>query len=1330
MAPARRQSSGRSPLVNPQRQITSFFSKTTSSPSPILPKQSPKTVSDSVPKNPKCNPNPSPSSSPGPTTPSPLQSKSKKPLLVIGSSPSTPDEKRSYGEDSVGRRVKIFWPLDKVWYEGSVKSFDKDANKHLVQYDDAEEELLDLEKEKIEWVDKSGKKKLKRLRRGSSDSKDGEEVEIVKEEECVEEFRRPRRRGGKVVVEDEEVESDGGGVDGHDDSSDEDWGKNVEEEVVEDGEDDMDLEEEEDEGVKASKGKRDGLKKRKVSEGEKLGSAKKSKNGSGGGGGGVGKGGLKVSSVEPAGNGGKASNDLGNALMGDASERFGMREALKFRFLGEERRDAKRRRPGEANYDPRTLYLPPDFLKSLSGGQRQWWEFKSKHMDKVLFFKMGKFYELFEMDAHIGSKELDLQYMKGEQPHCGFPEKNFSMNVEKLARKGYRVLVVEQTETPEQLELRRKEKGSKDKVVKREICAVVSKGTLTEGEMLSANPDASYVMAVAEGCKRLVNQKADRIFGVCVVDVATSRVILGQFGDDTECTALCCLLSELRPVEIVKPAKQLSPETERVLLRHTRNPLVNELVPLLEFWEAEKTVHEVKSIYSHIVQDSVSGSLNEANLHCINSHIEENGLGYLPDVLSELVKAGENGSFALSALGGTLFYLKQAFLDETLLRFAKFELLPCSGFGNIVSKPYMVLDAAALENLEIFENSRNGDSSGTLYSQLNHCVTAFGKRLLKTWLARPLYHPESIRERQDAVSGLRGANLAFALEFRKALSRLPDMERLLARVFAISEANGRNANKVILYEDAAKKQLQEFISALRGCELTAQACSSLGVILESVESRVLHHLLTPGNGFPDINSVINHFKGAFDWVEANNSGRIIPHEGVDAEYDSSCKKVKEVEFSLTKHLKEQRKLLGDASITYVTVGKEAYLLEVPESLRGSIPRDYELRSSKKGFFRYWTPNIKKLVGELSQAESEKESSLKSILQRLIGHFCEHHDKWRQLVSATAELDVLISLAIASDYYEGPTCRPSILGSSNPDEVPCLSAKNLGHPVLRSDSLGKGTFVPNDVSIGGSDHASFILLTGPNMGGKSTLLRQVCLAVILAQVGADVPAESFELSSVDRIFVRMGAKDHIMAGQSTFLTELSETALMLSSATRNSLVALDELGRGTSTSDGQAIAESVLQHFVHKVQCRGMFSTHYHRLAVDYQKDPKVSLCHMACRVGNRVGDVEEVTFLYRLTPGECPKSYGVNVAWLAGLPDSVLQNAAAKSREFEGAYGKHWKKFEDGLSNQSLVDEMVEFVQKFMDIAANLSWHKSPESIGTSSLTELQHRAQILLQKI
>ncbi|PWA96876.1 MUTS-like protein (chloroplast) [Artemisia annua] len=1012
----------------------------------------------------------------------------------------------------------------------------------------------------------------------------------------------------------------------------------------------------------------------------------------------------------------KSDSPIINNSGPDKADRFAARHQDTFKFLAKERRDANKRSPEDENYDPRTLYLPPTFLKSLSGGQRQWWEFKSKHMDKVLFFKMGKFYELFEMDAHVGTKELDLQYMKGDQPHCGFPEKNFESNVEKLACKGYRVLVIEQTETPDQLDKRRKQDGSKDKVVKREICAVVTKGTLTDGEILSANPDASYLFAVAECYPRSGNQQDDRAYGVCVVDVSTSKIIIGQFKDDSECGVLSSLLSQLRPAEIIKPMKMLSPETEKVLMRQTRRPLVNELVPLKEFWDSEKTALEVKEIYQRINNQSGSSSLNES-ITCAT----KDGL---PESLSELMASGKVGSYAISALGGALFYLKKAFLDESLLRFAKFELLPCSGFSDLTEKSCLILDATALENLEVFENSVNGDSKGTLYDQLNRCVTAFGKRLLKSWLARPLYDIDLIRERQEAVAGVKGVNLPHALGFRKELAMLPDMERMLARIFSCSEANGRNSSKVVLYEDASKKQLQEFILVLSGCELIINACSSLGVILEYTDSSLLHRLLTPGKDLPDVNAVLRHFKNAFDWTEAKKSGRIIPRDGVDEVYDTACGVVTDIELNLTKHLEEQRKLIGDSSINYVSIGKDSYLLEVPESLCGSLPSDYELQSSKKGFSRYWTPIIKKYIRELSDAKSEKESNLKSIMHRLIRHFCEHHISWRQLVSIAAasyfpELDVLISIAIASDLYDGPTCRPLIVDTSSENEAPFIAAKNLGHPVLRNDTLSDGTFVPNDVCIGGSDHASFILLTGPNMGGKSTLLRQVCLAVILAQVGADVPAESFKMSPVDRIFVRMGAKDHIMAGQSTFLTELLETASMLSSATRSSLVALDELGRGTATSDGQAIAASVLEYLVNKVQCRGLFSTHYHHLALDYQQIPKVSLCHMACRVGDGVGGLEEVTFLYKLTLGACPKSYGVNVARLAGLPDNVLQKAATKSEEFETMYGgnrnnsnptnKHWK------------DEMMVILQSLSNCLVDTRCSSSADGIF-----ELQTRAKIL----
>ncbi|KAG2634956.1 hypothetical protein PVAP13_2NG321800 [Panicum virgatum] len=940
----------------------------------------------------------------------------------------------------------------------------------------------------------------------------------------------------------------------------------------------------------------------------------------------------------------QATGNANTALTGEAAERFGQRDVEKFKFLGEGRKDAKGRRPGSPGYDPRTLLLPSQFLKSLTGGQRQWWEFKSQHMDKVLFFKMGKFYELFEMDAHVGAKDLDLQYMKGEQPHCGFPEKNLSVNLEKLAKKGYRVLVVEQTETPEQFELRRKAMGIKDK-----------------------------------------------------------------FQDDPERHGLCSILSEMRPVEIIKPGKMLSPETEKALKNNTREPLINELLPSTEFWDAEKTINEIKKYYS-----SADKQNNVDNV--------QDSLESLPNLLSELIGAGDK-TYALSALGGSLFYLRQTLLDEKIVPCAEFEPLACSGIINNIRK-HMILDSAALENLELLENIRTGGVSGTLYAQLNHCVTGFGKRLLKRWIARPLYDCRAILQRQRAIATFKGVGNNYAAQFRKDLCRLPDMERLLARLFSRCDGNKRSSS-IVLYEDASKRLLQQFTAALRGCEQMFHACSLISTLIcteDSVDSQ-LNDLLSPGKGLPNVSYILDRFRDAFDWSEADRNGRIIPLQGCDPEYDATCNAIQEIESSLKEYLKEQRKLLRCASVTYVNVGKDMYLIEVPESLGGSVPGNYQLQSTKKGSYRYWTPELKELISELSKAEAEKESKLKGILQNLIQLFVEHHSEWRQLVSVVAELDVLISLAIASNYFEGPSCCPTIKESNGSDDTPTFHARNLGHPILRSDSLGKGSFVPNDVKIGGPGNSSFIVLTGPNMGGKSTLLRQVCLTIILAQIGADVPAENLELSLVDRIFVRMGARDHIMAGQSTFLVELMETASVLSSATKNSFVALDELGRGTSTSDGQAIAASVLDYLVHQVQCLGLFSTHYHRLAVEH-KDTKVSLCHMACEVGKGEGGLEEVTFLYRLTAGACPKSYGVNVARLAGIPASVLLRANEKSIDFEANYGKRCCVTKDKHASSQHEDEFSAIRDVLRIVKA---WpHPGDQAASIRMLHEAQKLAKVL----
>ncbi|KAH9320155.1 hypothetical protein KI387_021924, partial [Taxus chinensis] len=763
------------------------------------------------------------------------------------------------------------------------------------------------------------------------------------------------------------------------------------------------------------------------------------------------------------------------------------------------------------------------------------------------------------------------------------------------------------------------------------------------------------------------------------------------FTDDSTRSRLCSILSEIRPVELIKPCGVLSDETERVLRDWTRKPLVNNLAPGTEFWDAEMSLFEIKKLYKLFHDRLKSSNIITDKSEYDSSHsIEDNDeIESLPDAICQVVSAGENGQLALSAFGGCLSYLRQVLLDQSLLSFGKLEIIPCSDFAivqpasgesNQVSlfrntclvEPYMILDAAALENLEILENNKDCSTLGTLFAQVDHCITAFGKRLLRKWLVRPLKRVKSIWERQDAIVEIKGAAVESAVKFQKELARLPDMERLLARLYASSGAAGRNGNKVVLYEDAAKKKLQEFIAALRGCQSMVKACMSFKDTTNEIKSSLLQHNLTPGRGLPDVKPIMKHFETAFDWSEAEKSGRILPCEGVDKDYDLANQTVIEIETSFAKHLEMQQMLFG-SEISYVTVGKEQYQLEIPESMLAKVPQEYEARSSRKGYRRFWTPKVKELLQELSDSQAQREASLRGILQGLVMKFCEHHHIWRDLVNVVAEMDVLVSLAFASDYFDGPTCRPSIRDTNklSDDEVeaPFIYAKGLRHPILAGlDS--RGCFVPNDVNIGGLRNSSFMLLTGPNMGGKSTLLRQVCLAIILAQLGADVPAEEFQLSPVDRVFVRMGARDHIMAAQSTFLVELSETASMLSSATRNSFVALDELGRGTATSDGQAIAHAVLEHLSHKIGCRGMFSTHYHHLATDYQHDCTVGLYHMDCKVGTRVGGAEEVTFLYKLVPGACPKSYGVNVARLAGMPDTILERAAKRSADFESQYGQ------------------------------------------------------------
>lgn len=353
-----------------------------------------------------------------------------------------------------------------------------------------------------------------------------------------------------------------------------------------------------------------------------------------------------------------------------------------------------------------------------------------------------------------------------------------------------------------------------------------------------------------------------------------------------------------------------------------------------------------------------------------------------------------------------------------------------------------------------------------------------------------------------------------------------------------------------------------------------------------------------------------------------------------------------------------------------------------------MPRDWEPVAGKKGVRRYVTPEARRLVRRREEAHARREAAQAGILTQLLRRFATHKATWLAAVECASRLDALMSLAIAATAggAGGPMCRPEILAWDE-RSAPVFRARGLRHPVAAvvEAAAGGGAFVPNDIALGGGageaggdpgeagsdptsaggDSASagdnptspapapthksasplFQVLTGPNMGGKSTLMRQVCLAAVLAQVGAWVPAERLALTPADAVYVRMGARDRILLGQSTFFVEMAETSAALAAATRASLVVLDELGRGTATADGAAIAGAVLEHLATRVRCRGVFATHYRSVAEHAERAiPEAGVCHMACRLRDDGRGREEVVFLYKLADGICPSSYGVNVA--------------------------------------------------------------------------------------
>lgn len=865
-------------------------------------------------------------------------------------------------------------------------------------------------------------------------------------------------------------------------------------------------------------------------------------------------------------------------------------------------RDAEKRTEDDPNYDPRTLYVPSSAWAKFTAFEKQYWEIKSKMWDTVVFFKKGKFYELYENDATIANTKFDLKIAGGGRANmklAGVPEMSFEYWAKEFISNGYKVARVDQKESLLAKEMRGG--GSKEeKIIKRELTGVLTGGTLTDLDMISDDM-ATYCMSIKES----TTEKGEKLFGVSFVDTATSELNFVELVDDEECTKLDTLITQIKPKEVLCEKNNLCSTAVKIIKfsAHSNHQIWNHLNPFSEFWDYDTTVENlVKSKY-----------------------YEANDLDDYSNYPSVLLDFKDNHPVAFNAFGGLLYYLKGLKIDESIMT-----------LGNIIeykisknAATHMLLDGVTLNNLEILNNTFDGGDKGTLFKLINKAITPFGKRALKKWVLHPLMNIDLINARYDAVDFLMNNEPELRVSLEASLNELPDLERLIARVHS----------KTLKFKD--------FVKVVEGFETISKIfkkvtkCDLLGA---GELSKFVSYFPT------ELHNLIASWEDAFDRQEALKN-IVVPAEGVDAEFDESIGIINSLENQLNEHLKTYKKQFKSHEICYRDSGKELFLIEIPIKIK-AIPKDWQQMAATSKVKRYWSPEVKKLVRELMEQKELHKTVCENLISRIYARFDVQYKTWVSVIKTIANMDCLLALTKTSETIGYPSCRPKFREGNG-----YMSFKDLRHACF----VGSGDFIPNDVCLGG-DNANFGLLTGANAAGKSTLMRTTALAAIMSQIGCYIPASEAELTPVDRIMTRLGANDNIIQGKSTFFVELSETKKILSNATSSSLVILDELGRGGSSSDGYAIAESVLHHLSSHVQPLGFFATHYGSLGLSFVDHPQIKPMRMGIVVDK---NSRNITFLYKLEEGTASGSFGMNVAAMCGISSDIVDQAEVAAKQYE-----------------------------------------------------------------
>ncbi|XP_054715285.1 DNA mismatch repair protein Msh3-like [Uloborus diversus] len=845
--------------------------------------------------------------------------------------------------------------------------------------------------------------------------------------------------------------------------------------------------------------------------------------------------------------------------------------------------------------------------------EEQYLKIKNQYPDAVLLIECGYRYKLFGEDAEVASKHLNMPvYKKYNLKHTVINSGCINSYIKRLVLKGFKVGVVKQTESTAL-----KAAGeNRNELFTRELHSLYTKATLIDDPKILDSDETKESGDVSSDFLICINEekmnKTDHVqIAVVAVGVCSGDVCYALLDDNLTRNQLEDFLVSTNPAEILYSSACLSKNTKNLLANFCNERSVRVENVRSELYEQSSALGNISKFLSgQETEDLVSETVDD--MQTVLS---------LPPLI-------------ISCLSALVIHLKNFGLANILKNIRYIKLYS--------EQRKMELSAATVKGLELLENNSCHSEYGSLFWAINKTSTKFGERMLKKWISKPLKCLKLINERLDIVTEIIHSDSVIFKVIENTLYRMTDLEKILCSVLH-GKCSCCDFLKLI---EAFEKIRKEFLAVLDkiGTEIQTE---KLKITLMAIANQLQH---------------IEEFKTNINPEAAKENDKMNVFRDV-ALYPSvnDCKmKILSVQKELNDLRPEICKILRVPAIKYATVAGQKYLIEVSNDRVAAVPNDWLKINVTKHVSRFQSPEVIKLCKELDQQQEKLQKYSSEAWDSFLNEFGKGFHKYKKAVSLLAQLDCFLSFAKLAK--ENKYCRPVILDT----EEKHFNIVQSRHPVVWKLIGDETQFVANDLHLNAIKQCAII--TGPNMGGKSTFVRQIALIAIMSHIGCYVPVESATLPLLDGIYVRMGANDDLVHKKSTFMCEMSETSYILSKVSHNSFVVLDELGRGTSTHDGTAIAYATLEYILEKVKCLSLFVTHYPDVMELKKKYPEnILLLHMAYIMQNEYPDcsIETVTFLYNVIEGICKKSYGINVAAMAGISKGILHEAQKKSFELQ-----------------------------------------------------------------